>query len=111
MLEPQGTVFFLILLAIFAGLLTWVVFAKQIVFRVLAACLVFIPAMLFGVAAVNKYYDYYQTWGSIAADFTNQGVATLPEVPHLAGKVDGGISEARAFPAGPRGGHPDRISL
>ena len=98
MLEPQGTVFFLILMAIFAGLLAWVVFAKQIVFRVLAACLAFIPAMLFGVAAVNKYYDYYQTWGSVAADFTNQGVATLPEVPHLAGKVGSGISKLGLSP-------------
>ena len=109
MLEPQGTVFFLILMAIFAGLLAWVVLAKQIVFRVLAACLAFIPAMLFGVAAVNKYYDYYQTWGSVAADFTNQGVATLPQVPHLAGKVGGGINKLGLSPAGPRGGHPDRI--
>ena len=98
MLEPQGTVFFLILMAIFAGLLAWVVFAKQIVFRVLAACLAFIPAMLFGVAAVNKYYDYYQTWSSIAADFTNQGVATLPEVPHLAGKVGSGITKLGLSP-------------
>ena len=98
MLEPQGTVFFLILMAIFAGLLAWVVLAKQIVFRVLAACLAFIPAMVFGVAAVNKYYDYYQTWGSVAADFTNQGVATLPQVPHLAGKVGGGISKLGLSP-------------
>ena len=98
MLEPQGTVFFLILMAIFAGLLAWVVLAKQIVFRVLAACLAFIPAMIFGVAAVNKYYGYYQTWGSVAADFTNQGVASLPQVPHLAGKVDGGISKLGLSP-------------
>ena len=33
------------------------------VLRIIAACLAFIPAMAFGVAAVNKYYDYYQTWG------------------------------------------------
>jgi poly(3-hydroxybutyrate) depolymerase len=98
MLEPQGTAFFLILMVVFAGLLAWLVLAKQIVFRMLAACLAFIPAMTFGVAAVNKYYDYYQTWGSIAADFTNQGVATLPEVPHLAGKVGGGISKLGLSP-------------
>jgi S-formylglutathione hydrolase FrmB len=98
MLEPQGTGFFLILMVVFAGLLAWLVFAKQIVFRLLAACLAFIPAMMFGVAAVNRYYDYYQTWGSIASDFTNQGVATLPEVPHLAGKVGGGISKLGLSP-------------
>lgn len=98
MLEPQGTGFFLILMVVFAGFLAWLVFARQVVFRLLAACLAFIPAMMFGVAAVNRYYDYYQTWGSIASDFTNQGVATLPEVPHLAGKVGGGISKLGLSP-------------
>jgi enterochelin esterase-like enzyme len=70
-------------MVVFGGLVIWLVLARQIVFRVLAACLAFIPAMLFGVAAVNKYYDYYQTWGSAAADFTNQGVASLPKVDQL----------------------------
>ena len=98
MLEPQGTGFFLILMVVFAGLVAWLVFARQIVFRLLAACLAFIPAMMFGVAAVNRYYDYYQTWGSIAADFTNQGVATLPQVPQLAGKGSGGISKLGLSP-------------
>lgn len=98
MLEPQGTAFFLILMVVFAGLLAWAVIARHIVFRVLAACLAFIPAMLFGVAAVNRYYDYYQTWGSVVADFTNQGVATLPQVPHLASKA-GGIDKLGLSPA------------
>ena len=51
------------------------------VFRVLAACLAFIPAMLFGVAAVNKYYGYYQTWGAAAADIGGQGLNTVPAGP------------------------------
>jgi enterochelin esterase-like enzyme len=71
---------------VFVGLLVWVVMARQIALRILAACLAFIPAMLFGVAAVNRYYNYYETWGAVEADFTNQGVATLPQVPHLANK-------------------------
>ncbi len=83
MLEPQGIAFFIILMVIFGALVVWIIFTRQLVFRVLAACLAFIPAMLFGVAAVNKYYDYYQTWGAVAADFTNQGAATLPKVPQL----------------------------
>ncbi len=97
MLEPQGTIFFLVLMVVFAVLLAWLVFARQLVFRVLAACLAFIPAMLFGVAAVNRYYNYYQTWGSIAADFTNQGVASVPQVPHLTGKA-GGITKLGLSP-------------
>jgi enterochelin esterase-like enzyme len=67
-LEPQGTGFFLILIVAFGALLFWVAVSKQVVFRVFAACLAFIPAMAFGIAAVNKYYDYYPTWGAMFAD-------------------------------------------
>ena len=79
MLEPQGTLFFLLLMVAFAGLLIWMALTKQIVFRVLAACLAFIPAMVFGIAAVNKYYDYYQTWGALFTDLSG----TSGSVPHL----------------------------
>jgi hypothetical protein len=71
--EPQGTGFFLLLMVIFAGLLVWVAVARQVVFRVLAACLAFIPAMVFGIASVNKFYDYYQTWGGMISDLTGGG--------------------------------------
>jgi enterochelin esterase-like enzyme len=77
--EPQGTGFFLLLIAVFAGLLVWVALAKQVVFRVLAACLAFLPAMAFGIAAVNKFYDYYQTWGGMINDLTGQGANTIPK--------------------------------
>jgi enterochelin esterase-like enzyme len=72
-LEPQATLFFVLLMVAFAALVILVALSKQIVFRVLAACLAFIPAMVFGVAAVNKYYDYYQTWHSLFADLSSQG--------------------------------------
>jgi enterochelin esterase-like enzyme len=72
--QPQSTEFFLILIAVFGALVWWVIVAKQLVFRIFAACLAFIPAMMFGVAAVNKYYDYYQTWNAAFSDLTNQGV-------------------------------------
>jgi len=71
--EPQGTGFFLLLIVVFGGLLVWVALARQVVFRVLAACLAFLPAMVFGVAAVNRFYDYYQTWGGMINDLTGQG--------------------------------------
>jgi len=80
LLEPQSTALFIVLMAVFCALLAWVAFTRQTVFRVLAASLAFIPAMLFGVAAVNKYYNYYQTWGAAAADFGAQGTAALPAV-------------------------------
>jgi len=77
--EPQGTGFFLLLMVVFAALIVWVAMAKQVVFRVLAACLAFIPAMVFGVASVNKFYDYYQTWGGMISDLTGQGANTIPK--------------------------------
>jgi enterochelin esterase-like enzyme len=82
-LEPQSTALFILLMVVFCALVCWMALARQVVFRVLAACLAFIPAMLFGVAAVNKYYDYYQTWGAAASDLGGQGgsqVATATSV-------------------------------
>ena len=78
MFEPQGAGFFLLLMVVFGGLLVWVALARQLVFRVFAACLAFLPAMVFGVAAVNKFYDYYQTWGGMINDLTSQGAGNLP---------------------------------
>jgi membrane protein YdbS with pleckstrin-like domain len=78
LLEPQSTSFFLLLIVVFAGLMWWLAVAKQLVFRVLAACLAFIPAMLFGVAAVDK--KYYQNWNSAISDMTGQSGQTA-EVP------------------------------
>jgi enterochelin esterase-like enzyme len=85
-LGPQGTGFFLILIVAFGALLFWVAVAKQVVFRVFAACLAFIPAMAFGIAAVNKYYDYYQTWGAMISDLDGGG-AGLPK--YSAAGLDG----------------------
>jgi enterochelin esterase-like enzyme len=78
-LEPQGTLFLILLLLAFGGLVTWVALTGQVVFRVIAACLAFIPAMVFGIAAVNKYYDYYQTWGALYSDLSGQTTS----IPHL----------------------------
>jgi enterochelin esterase-like enzyme len=77
--EPEGTGIFLLLIVIFAALLVWVALAKQVVFRVLAACLAFVPAMAFGIASVNKFYDYYQTWGGMINDLTGQGASSIPK--------------------------------
>ena len=97
MLEPQSTAFFVLLMVIFGGLLVWLVVAKQVVFRVLAASLAFIPAMVFGIAAVNKYYDYYQTWGALYSDLSGSGEQSVPQLAVPAGS------------SGPSGG--GRVSL
>ena len=88
---PQSTVFFLLMAAAFGGLMWWLVVTRQVVFRVLAACLAFIPAMLFGVAAVNKYYDYYQNWSAAFADLTNQG-GQAPQLTGAASRSGAGFS-------------------
>jgi enterochelin esterase-like enzyme len=77
--EPQGAGFFLLLMVVFTALIVWVALAKQVVFRVLAACLAFLPAMVFGIASVNKFYDYYQTWGGMISDLTGQGASSIPK--------------------------------
>jgi enterochelin esterase-like enzyme len=93
MLQPQSTAFFLLLLVAFAALICWLVLTRHLVIRVLAACLAFIPALVFGIAAVNKYYDYYQNWTSAIADFTAQG-GPGGAAPALAvGRAEAGISE------------------
>jgi enterochelin esterase-like enzyme len=93
-LEPQSTAFFVLLMVVFGALLVWLVVTKQVVFRVLAACLAFIPAMVFGVAAVNKYYDYYQTWGAAFNDLTGQSAQGIPKVSEAGLGVDRGLGAA-----------------
>ena len=48
------------------------------------------PAMLFGVLAVNKYYGYYQTWGAVMADFGSQGVNAATRLPDVTLVADSG---------------------
>lgn len=93
MLEPQGNIFFLLLLIVFGGLVAWLALTKQVVLRIFAACLAFIPAMVFGIAVVNRYYDYYQTWSALFSDLSGQ----VPSVPRLsaAGLGDGTAASLR----------------
>jgi enterochelin esterase-like enzyme len=84
-LEPQSTLFFVLLIAMFGALMWWLTVARHVAVRVLAACLAFLPAMMFGVAAVNKYYDYYRNWSSAIADLTNQKLSA-PVLPYAASR-------------------------
>ena len=80
-LEPQSNVLFFVLLVTFAALAWWMVRTRRLALRLLAGLLAFLPAMIFGVMAVNKYYGYYSTWGSAMADLTNQGVRAPSQLP------------------------------
>ncbi len=83
MLEPQSTALFVLLVVIFGGLMWPTIAARHAALRVLAACLAFMPAMLFGVLAVNKYYGYYQTWGAVMADLSNRSVTAASQMPEI----------------------------
>ena len=102
MLEPQGTVLFVLLLAMFGVLMWRMLVTRRAAFRVFAACLAFVPAMLFGVLAVNKYYGYYQTWGALFADLTHQSASAATQLPDVrlaadsrSGTLDGSRSHLR----------------
>jgi enterochelin esterase-like enzyme len=88
-LEPQGTLFFVLLVLAFAGLVTWLALTRLVVVRVLAALTAFVPAAAFGVAAVNKYYDYYQTWGGLFSDLSGSGAQSVPQLAEVAGTSGG----------------------
>jgi len=89
-LEPQGTAFLVLLVLAFAGLVTWLALTKQVVVRVLAAFLAFLPAAVFGIAVVNKYYDYYQGWGALYSDLSGSGTQSVPQLASPVGKTSGG---------------------
>jgi enterochelin esterase-like enzyme len=102
MLEPQSTALFVLLVVIFGGMMWPTITARHAAFRVLAACLAFVPAMVFGVLAVNKYYGYYQTWGAVMADLSNRGVTAASGVPDVtlasgsrSGTLDGSRTHLR----------------
>jgi len=88
-LEPQGTLFFVLLVVAFAGLVTWLARTRLVVVRVLAALLAFVPAAVFGVATVNKYYDYYQTWGALFSDLSGSSAQSVPQLAEVAGTSSG----------------------
>jgi enterochelin esterase-like enzyme len=89
MLEPQSTMVFALLIVMFGALAWRIMVGRLVALRVTAACLAFVTAMVFGVLAVNRYYDYYQTWGAMAADLTHQGVGAASGVPEV--KLESGV--------------------
>jgi hypothetical protein len=91
-LEPQGTLFFILLVLAFAGLVTWLAMTRLVAVRVIAALLAFLPAAIFGIAVVNRYYDYYQTWGALFSDLggsAGQSVPQLASASPLSGQAVG----------------------
>jgi enterochelin esterase-like enzyme len=80
MLEPQSWLLFALLVLAFGVLMWWLVVARRIALKVVAAFLSFVMAMFFGVLAVNKYFSYYGTWGAAIADLSNSSPNSGPQI-------------------------------
>src|SRR5215467_14645607 len=80
MLEPQSWLLFALLVLAFAILMWWLVVARRVALKVVAAGLSFVVAMFFGVLAVNRYFSYYGTWGAAIADLSNSSPNSGPRV-------------------------------
>jgi enterochelin esterase-like enzyme len=80
---PQGYVIFALLAVIFAAGVYAQHRTGKLALQIGAGVLSFVVAALFGMAAVNKFYDYYQTWGDLYNDVTGTqaGVTSLPNLP------------------------------
>src|SRR5579884_1867617 len=76
---PNSIVLLVLLLAATGGLLWVVARMRHIVVRVLAGLVATALAMTAGMAVVNDYYGYYQTWSQLAADLSgNYASFTVP---------------------------------
>jgi hypothetical protein len=68
-------VLFALLILGFAGLTFWIARSHRIIVRVVAAVLSFALAMGVGILAVNRYFDYYPTWGAAISDLNGSSPA------------------------------------
>lgn len=94
MFGPQGFLTFALLVLLFAGALFWLVRIRLMAFKVVAGVVAFAPAMMFGVAVVNRFYGYYETWDDAWRDLTNQAPSSVAAVPDLGSRLDQVLSEA-----------------
>jgi enterochelin esterase-like enzyme len=76
MLGPDSRLLPFLLIAVSTALLTGAVRLRLLPVKVLCGMLSITMGMVAGVAAVNYYYGYYQTWGALWSDF-NGGPGNL----------------------------------
>jgi enterochelin esterase-like enzyme len=91
---PQGFLTFTMLVLSFMGALYWLVKTRMAAVKMVAGAVAFAPAMLFGVALVNRFYGYYQSWDDAWRDLTNQAPASVARVPDLGDRLDQVLGEA-----------------
>ena len=78
--SPQSALVLLLLVMAFGGLAYLVARRGHLALRVGAATMAFVVSSVFGMALVNRFYDYYQTWDDLFNDLSGKqpGEATLP---------------------------------
>jgi pimeloyl-ACP methyl ester carboxylesterase len=91
---PQGIVVFSVLVFSFVGALFWLVRVDHLALKFVAGFMAFPPAVLFGVALVNSFYGYYESWDDAWRDLTNQAPVSVAAVPDLGAHLDQVLSEA-----------------
>src|SRR5579875_597008 len=69
-MEPNSVTLLVLLLLAAGGLLYVIVRFHHLAIRLVAGVLTVALAMTAGMAVVNDYYGYYQTWSQLAADFS-----------------------------------------
>ncbi|MFD0687645.1 alpha/beta hydrolase [Actinomadura fibrosa] len=93
---PQSILVFTLLIAAFAAL-SWLPYrVPHVLVRIASAVAAFAVATVFGIAAVNRYYDYYTGWGEL---FTDLSGGTGRHLSSL-GQVNGDLAQRRSAPGG-----------
>ncbi len=75
-MEPNSITLLVTLLLGAASLLVLTVRGRALVFKILTGVLAMALSLTAGIALVNDYYGYYQTWSQMSADLTGSYSAT-----------------------------------
>ena len=105
-MQPDSTLLVVLLLLLAGGAGYAAVHYRHLVVKIGSGVLALLFAMVSGVAVVNVYYGYYQTWGALSADLTNSYANFAPAGTH--GKTNAVAGQAN--PADQLPGTRSRIS-
>ena len=87
-MEPDSVALVVVLLLLAAAGLAGAVHFRPVAIKIVAGLLALTLATFSGVAIVNVYYGYYQSWSELTADLTNSYSHFTG--PHTAGKTAAG---------------------
>jgi dienelactone hydrolase len=109
---PQSAVVLLLLVAAFGGLAYGMARRGRLLLRLGSGVLAFAIASVFGMALVNRFYDYYQTWGDLYNDLAGHqpGLAALPPTGGRALAPGGERAKNGLLVSAPIGGSKSGIS-